>query len=80
MNGEEYSMTEIKHCPVCRKKAIVLRLHDTYDKADFGWSCGCPSYRDDDGVHDKSMRMESFISAEDAVKKWNRMVEEYGRT
>lgn len=73
-------MTEPINCHVCGKKAVVLHLYDTYDKADFGYSCGCPAYSNDDGVHDKPMRAESFISAEDAVKKWNRMVEKYGRT
>lgn len=73
-------MTELKPCPVCGKKATVIHLYDRYDNFDFGWTCGCPAYCNEDGVHDKPMRVASIISAKDAVKKWNRMVEKYDRT
>lgn len=60
---------ELKPCPICGKKATVIHLYDSYDKADFGWDCGCPAYKIDDGIHDRVMRVTA-LTKEDAIKGW----------
>lgn len=63
---------ELKPCPVCGGKAIVLHMYDTYDRADFGWSAGCGRYKANDGIHKKSMRVSGLLSKQAAIEAWNR--------
>ena len=63
---------ELKPCPVCGGKAVVLHMYDTYDRADFGWSAGCGRYKANDGIHTKSMRVSGLLSKQEAIEAWNR--------
>lgn len=63
---------ELKPCPVCGGKAVVLHVYDTYDRADFGWSAGCGRYKANDGIHKKSMRVSGLLSKQAAIEAWNR--------
>ena len=73
-------------CPICKKKAVPL--HYFVDgEFDFGWFCGCPAFTNNDGVHGVTIdsppedvpKAESWRSKKDAIKKWNRWVEEWNR-
>lgn len=44
-------MSELRPCPYCGSQATVIHMVDTYDRADFGWDCGCPRYSLFDKVH-----------------------------
>lgn len=64
-------------CPICGKKVFVI--HDKIPDGDFGWSSGCPSMCNYDGVHgvtpDSSPEDIPKImyapSKHDAIKQWN---------
>ena len=71
--------TELPNCPVCGKKALVIHLFDTYDRADYGWTAGCGAARRADGVHgyalDAIAQPEDYpsvdgITKKEAVDKW----------
>ena len=44
-------MMDLPDCPICGAKATTVHYWDTYDRADFGWSCGCPRFSLLDKVH-----------------------------
>lgn len=75
-------MNRLKECPLCGSKAFIA--HIGVNGLDFGWSVGCPKARIDDPVHKlgeeelKKARivMHGFASKENAIKAWNRRVEE----
>lgn len=46
-----FNNVDLPRCPICGKKALVIHLHDTYDRADYGWTAGCGAARRADGVH-----------------------------
>lgn len=65
-------MAELKRCPECGGVATVIHMHDTYDRADFGWDAGCGRYRAGDGLHTKKMKVSGLPSKEKATEAWNR--------
>lgn len=83
--------TEIKKCPICGGIAAVTHMYDSYDRADFGWYCGCTRFRLCDELHgldEKSPpvlwpRVYGCLTKQDAITAWNekvkRMMEVMGR-
>ncbi len=67
----------IKDCPECGGKAVAIHMYDRYDRADYGWECGCARAKMGDGIHKdmKKVRVEYLGSKEAAIEAWNRMVE-----
>lgn len=71
---------ELKPCPICGAPAFLT--HDWIDSFDFGWSVGCPKYRNYDGIHGHDentpdeLRLSAFgfISKETAMQEWNHRV------
>lgn len=77
---------ELPVCPICGRKALVIHLFDTYDRADFGWTAGCGAARRADGVH--GYKWEAKLPPEDypsvkgrtkkeAIDKWFAFVAGY---
>ena len=64
-------MDKLKPCPECGAKATVVHIYDTYDRADFGWTAGCPRYRVNDGIHKNRQKVQAW-SKEQAIEAWNR--------
>lgn len=64
-------MNELTPCPVCGKKAYVIHMISTYDRADFGYSAGCSAYKINDGVHDEPMVFNTYTK-EEAIEAWER--------
>lgn len=77
--------TTLSPCPICGKKAYVLHIVDTYDRADYGWDAGCPSAKLGDGVHGFGLHdrittdfpLVNGLSRESAILVWNRWVERW---
>ena len=59
-------------CPVCGSEAFSLHMFSSYDRADFGWECGCPRYSLFDKVHpDKSVNLVcKGVEKVDAERAW----------
>lgn len=73
----------ISQCPYCGSPAMVLHMKDTYDHADFGWSCGCPRYSLYDKVHTDEQKarppkVRSYLSKDAAIKAWEEFCAEIG--
>lgn len=74
-------------CPVCGKKAMVIHMVDRYDRADFGWDCGCSAFKLDDGIHgvttntpaEDSPRVTHPTSKEGAIAAWEMWVREWSK-
>ena len=72
-------------CPICGKKAYVMHIYDVYDRAEYGWDAGCPSFKLYDGVHGADEdtpasdfpRVSSCITKEQAIEAWNRWVDRW---
>lgn len=72
-------------CPVCDKKAYIKS--DKVDGFWFGWSCGCPAFRINDGVHgcdENTPQNERFSvmgrdTKEHAIAAWNKRVRAWNR-
>lgn len=67
--------TNISPCPYCGSPAMVLHMVDTYDRADFGWDCGCARYSLFDKVHtdaqkERLPKVIGWASKEAAIKAW----------
>ena len=64
---------ELPDCPICGKKALVIHLYDTYDRADFGWTAVCCAARRADRVHgfewEMQMPPEDYPSVDAATKQ-----------
>ena len=74
-------------CPICGKKAYLS--HDVVDRADYGYSVGCPAFRLYDGIHGLTEQSDrntypSFMccnTAKEAFNKWVKYCEKYkGKT
>ena len=59
---------KLPRCPICKKKAFLS--HDVVDRADMGYSVGCPAYRTGDGVHSINAAFYGFYTKEEAAQKW----------
>lgn len=55
-------------CPICGKKAYLL--HDVIDGADYGYSVGCGSFHNEDGVHRVNASFHNYDTKEEAFEKW----------
>lgn len=69
-------MAEPLPCPYCGTSAVAFHMVDTYDRADFGWDCGCPRYSLFDKVHTDEQKAEpprirGALSKEAAITAWN---------
>lgn len=81
----------ISRCPICGAAATVSHMYDGYDRADFGWICGCARFQVNDGVHGVNdtaplrlfPRVSGCLTKQDAIDAWNekvkRMQEVMGR-
>ena len=70
--------TNISPCPYCGSPDMVLHMVDTYDRADFGWYCGCPRYSLYDKVHTDEQKarppkVSGLLSKETAIKVWEEL-------
>lgn len=72
----------ISRCPICGARAAVIHLYDHYDRADFGWDCGCTRFRLYDDLHglDENSppvlipRVSGCLTKQDAIDAWNEKV------
>lgn len=77
---KDYATDDIPPCPKCGAKAFVN--HDVVDGFDFGYSCGCPRFRHEDGVHgtnfdtpdEDTYTIFCLPSKEAAYKAWRKRV------
>ena len=67
---------QMNRCPQCGSKAFVKR--DVVDGFDFGWSVGCPRYKQNDGLHNRQMAFHYLSSEEEAIEKWDKESEQHG--
>ena len=72
MQGIEYPK-DLKKCPVCGKRAYIAK--DMPDGNYMGWSVGCASYKDNDGIHKKRMVRFNLNSKEECLLWWNTVCE-----
>ena len=69
----------ISRCPICGGAAAVQHMYDTYDRADYGWNCGCTRFRLYDDLHglDENSppvlfpRVYGCRTKQEAIEMWN---------
>lgn len=81
---------ELEPCPICGRKAYVLHDYDSYDRAAYGWSAGCPRYCRSDGIHGIEIdqwvpaseipRVGSLLSRQAVIDAWNQWVANWKAT
>lgn len=79
---DEALVTGIARCPICGAAATVIHVYDGYDRADYGWDCGCPRFRLNDGIHGLDAnsppvlfpRVSGCLTKQDAIHAWNEKV------
>lgn len=73
-------------CPICGKKAYVAHDYDSYDRVDWGWDAGCPTFKIGDGKHgiddypcpaNERPRVAFLASKQEAIDAWNLWVERW---
>lgn len=78
MVGLDRSTKELPPCYLCGAAAVVCHLYDTYDRADYGWVCGCPRWSLLDKVHPKDRERPEVraLTKEAAEAAWIKKCEE----
>lgn len=59
-------------CPICGAAAVTVHMYSTYDRADFGWRCGCPRYSIADKHHPPGCKVPEAqgLTKEAAEENW----------